>query len=160
MKAAMKVMLTLILSLCLVGCGASDAQEQKDFGFFYQDTYIQMNAEAAAVIGELGTPQGYTEEPSCAFEGMDKTYDYGSFCLTTYPADGVDYFYSLWFTDETVQTEEGIHIGSTREEVEQLLGADWPEGETVWRLTAAHSELLISLEGDQVSSIQYRAMVL
>lgn len=45
-----------------------------DFVFTYKGIGIEMNAHADGILEALGEPKRYTEENSCAFEGMDKTY--------------------------------------------------------------------------------------
>ena len=76
--------------------GDSDA-----YHFTYNGTDIAMHAEATDIIAALGEPKTYTEEASCAFTGLDKTYFYGSFYVQTYPVGDKDYIYSVWFADDT-----------------------------------------------------------
>ena len=151
----------LILLLCLAGCGTSDpADKEGGFNFTYNGCQIAMNAEATDVIAALGEPEGYTEEASCAFEGMDKTYNYGSFYLTTYPMEGKDYVYGIWFSDDSVSTKEGIRIGDTQAEVEAVYGADSSNGTNTYALTRTKGEtqLTIILADGVVRSIQYAAI--
>jgi hypothetical protein len=78
---------------------------------------IAPHGEAIPVIEGLGQPAGYFEAPSCAYQGIDKTYTYAAFELITYPLGGKDFIQDIYFLDGTVYTEEGIHIGSTKAEV-------------------------------------------
>ena len=96
MKRISVFLLAAIMLLSLVGCGSTDIDPQEEnFSFTYNGTKITLGAEAAPIIDALGEPRSYTEEPSCAFEGMDKTYYYGSFYLSTSPLNGKDFVYSL-----------------------------------------------------------------
>ena len=82
MKRISLFLLAAIMLLSLVGCGSTDIDPQEEnFSFTYNGIKITLGAEAAPIIDALGEPRSYTEEPSCAFEGMDKTYYYGSFYL-------------------------------------------------------------------------------
>ena len=79
---------------------------------------LSINAEMAP----LGEPDFYFESESCAFQGLDKVYTYGSVEITTYPEDDVDYILTIALLDDTVTTPEGIYIGSTQEQVIEAYG--------------------------------------
>lgn len=132
---------------------------QQGYSFTYNGVEIEMNAPAADIIAALGEPKSYTEEASCAFIGMDKTYFYGSFYLQTYPMEDVDYIYCVWLVDDSVTTAEGIYIGATQAQVEQAYGAEAYNGSNAYILTTEHSRLTVILENGVVSSIQYDAII-
>ncbi len=156
MKYLTTFILVLSLILCLPGCAAAQPEAAGGgFVFTHAGVHISMKAEAAPILDALGEPKGYTEEASCAFDGLDKTYFYGSFYLSTYPMDGKDYIYSLWFTDNSVATAEGISIGSVRAEVERAYGAEAFNGSNAYQMTRGESKLTIVLTDGAVSSIQY-----
>ena len=156
MKRISLFLLAAIMLLSLVGCGSTDIDPQEEnFAFTYNGTKITLGAEAAPIIDALGEPRSYTEEPSCAFEGMDKTYYYGSFYLSTYPMDGKDYVYNLWFADDGVSTDEGIRIGSTQSQVEDAYGKECFNGTNTFVLTNGQSRLVILIEDGKISSIRY-----
>ena len=160
MKRISLFLLAAIMLLSLVGCGSTDIDPQEEnFSFTYNDTQITLGAEATPIINALGEPRSYTEEPSCAFDGMDKTYFYGSFYLSTYPMDGKDYVYSIWFADDTVATEDGIRIGSAKAQVEAICGADCFNGINAYTKVLSSSRLIILMDGGTVSSIQYEMIV-
>lgn len=160
MKRISVFLLAAIMLLSLVGCGSTDIDPQEEnFAFTYNGTKITLGAEAAPIIDALGEPRSYTEEPSCAFEGMDKTYYYGSFYLSTYPMDGKDYVYNLWFADDGVSTDEGIRIGSTQSQVEDAYGKDCFNGTTSFVLTKGQSRLVILIEEKTVSSVRYEVIL-
>lgn len=156
MKKALCLLLAL-MALCFAGCG-SEEPEAKAFCFSYQDTEIAMKAPAEPVTAALGEPRSYTETASCAFEGLDKTYFYGSFYMTTYPENGNDFVYRVWFADDSAATDEGIHIGSTRAEVEAAYGAENFNSANACVLIRGESKLIIALDGDAVRSVQYEAI--
>lgn len=156
MKRIRLFLLAAVMLLSFVGCGADhpDAQEG-NFSFSYNGTAITLGAEAAPILDALGEPRSYTEEPSCAFDGMDKTYFYGSFYLSTYPMDGGDHIYRIWFVDDSVETEEGIRIGSAREQVEAVYGTGSIGQDNTCIQDRGDSRLTILLTEGVVSSIQY-----
>ena len=155
-----KVVIILLALLCLTGCAAPEVPTgEENFTFIYQGVAISPHGDAAPVIEALGEPKSYTEESSCAFEGLDKTYYYGPFYLATYPMDGKDYVYTLWFADDTVATEEGIRIGSNQADVESVYGADSFNGTNAYVLIKGNSKLMILITEGEVSAIRYEGMI-
>ena len=156
----MKQMLILLLvMLCLTGCAAPDAPiEQEMYTFVYNGVAISPHTDATPVVEALGEPKSYTEEASCAFEGLDKTYYYGSFYLATYPMDGKDYIYTIWFADDTVTTAEGIRIGSTQAQVEEVYGADAFNGTNAFEMTKGNSRLTVLITDGVVSGVRYEGI--
>ena len=132
--------------------------EGEAYTFTYGGTKIAMNAEAAPILEALGEPKSYTEEESCAFEGLDKTYYFGSFYLQTYPEADTDYIYCLWLVDDSVETEEGIYIGATQAQVEAAYGAEWFNGKNAYVVKTGDCTLTIILDSGVVNSIQYTAV--
>lgn len=127
--------------------------------FTFNGTKIAMNAPAADIIAALGEPKNYTEETSCAFEGLDKTYFFGSFYLQTYPVDGEDFIYSLWLVDDSVTTEEGLYIGATEAEVLSIYGTDARGEGNAYFIEKGDCRVTIILEEGVVTSIQYDAIL-
>ena len=127
--------------------------------FVYNGVDIPMNAPAADIIAALGEPKSYTEETSCAFVGLDKTYYYGSFYLQTYPEGDKDFVYCLWIVDDSVSTPEGLHIGASASHVESALGAAAFNSTNAYTVTKGEGRLTVILDNGAVSSIQYDAVV-
>ena len=133
-------------------------QEQVPHLFHYNDLEIAINADAGPVLEALGEPKSYTEQTSCAFEGLDKTYFYGGFYLQTYPADNKDYVYCLWFADDSIATDEGIRIGSSQADVEKAYGADAYQDNGSFVSQKGDTLLTVILKDGVVSSVQYQLM--
>lgn len=113
--------LLLILGVLLAGCSV----DMEELVFLHNGQRICMNVPAASVLETLGEPKGVTESASCAFSGVDKTYNYGSFCVTTYPSPEGELMGRLWFLDDTVATAEGVKIGDSREAAQASYGAGY-----------------------------------
>ncbi len=174
MKKIFALILALTMALSMAACGGSPAEttapisggamapvtpDANSWKYTVQGVDILMHAEAAPILEALGEPVSYTEEASCAFTGLDKTYYYGGFYLQTYPLGDADYIYSAWLVDDSSTTPEGIYIGASQADVEAAYGADGFNGDNAYILTGTTSTLTIILDGGVVSSIQYDAVV-
>lgn len=127
--------------------------------FVYKGIEIAMDVPAQPILDQLGDPKSCTEEASCAFEGVDKTYFYGSFYLQTYPAQDGDRIQSLWIVDDTVTTPEGVYIGMNTDGVKAAYGEEVFTDNGSCVVADGYISLTILFENDAVSSIQYIAKV-
>lgn len=170
----MKKLFCLLLCLAVVftfaACGSKEPVKtetqnggnnkvEATHSFTYDGTKVEMGVEANDVLEKLGEPKSVTEEASCAFDGLDKTYSYGSFYVTTYPNGQKENFYSAWFVDDSVATDEGIYIGSSKTDVENAYGKDAFDGINSFSVTKGKSKLTIIIEDDFVTDITYDAII-
>lgn len=125
------------------------------FSFTVNGTEVAINENMAEALAALGEPQSYFEAESCAFEGLDKTYTYAGFVITTYPDGEQDFINSIRLTDDSTATREGVYIGCTADQVRAAYGdaEDGPVGALSY--TKGDAALNFILEGDVVISIEY-----
>ena len=145
------------------GGASSDAQtggsEAPDAYFFTAgDVEIYMSAEGEGIVSALGEPLEYFEDESCAGLGIEKTYIYSGFELMTYQdaEDGKDKVYSIYFTDDTVETTEGICIGDSVERLQEK----YPDAEeNVGQYTAklGNCSIYFIIKDGAVMSVEYVA---
>jgi hypothetical protein len=158
-----KILIGIIVVLLLAGCSGGEQVQSKPqdqgYVFNYNGIPIVVNTDVEPVLKELGEPLDYFEAESCAFQGLDKTYYYSGFELTTYPKDNTDYISSVYFMDDSVSTAEGIYIGSSVDDVLEAYGEDYTGGENAYIYTKGDSSLIIITENDEVISITYQALV-
>jgi len=164
MKKYTVLLCVLCLVLSLAGCKDSSKGAQtgeKTFVFTYQDTEISINAEAGPIVEALGEPDDLTEYPSCAFEGVEKTYFYKDFYFTTYQEGDKEVIWQLWFSSDQAATAEGLRIGDPMSKAEKIYGLN-DQDENVenicggaYIVTRGDTDMTIIATGKQVGSIQY-----
>lgn len=139
---------------------AETAAEVKHSGFLFQSGGVTMgmNENVAPILSGLGDYINYAESPSCAFKGLDKIYSYNGFDLYTYPKDGVDYVNSIYFLDASVSTPEGIHIGSSVDEMLAAYGDDYAEEYGVYTYANEKSTLSFIVTDGVIESVEYVAI--
>lgn len=115
---------------------------------------VSINQDMAEVLAALGEPQSYFEAASCAFEGLDKTYTYSGFSITTRPDGESDFVNSILLLDDSVTTREGVYIGCSADDVTAAYGQGAAD-EGVISFTGNCSVLNFVLRDDSVVSIEY-----
>ncbi len=188
MKRLFALLLVLVLSFTLIACGGDDpADTEKDDGketenagnnggkdtegegnegeqedkyvFVSGDVTVIMNASAESILSALGEPNSTYESPSCAFQGNDYYYDYGSFELSAYDEGEGKFIYSVFFKDDLIETPEGLCIGDSAADVEALYGAEGKLDSGNYSYTDGNCNLMIFITDGAVSSIEYTAVV-
>ena len=173
MKKLITVILALILVLSLAACGdgggstpannssggnttpsGNDKNNAEDYYFQKGDLKIHMKDPAAPILEKLGEAKSSYEAPSCAFDGMDVIYSYPGFDLMTFVNNGEGIISGVVLRDDTVETVEGIYIGSDKAAVEKAYGK-LEDGANNMKLVKGSCELLIIFTDGVVSSIQY-----
>lgn len=135
--------------------GSSAPEKEAVFSFAAGGAEITINENMAGVLAALGDPQSYFEAESCAFEGLDKTYTYAGFVITTYPDGERDFINSIRLTDDSTTTREGAYIGCTASQIREIYG-DAGDGLTsALSYTNGDTTLNFILDGDTVISIEY-----
>ena len=91
----------------------------------------EISGEAIMALGEDCTQYvrqypclSLSEGISCMGDGYDRTYDYGDYIVYTFAdrAKTGDYVQEIDLVTDAYSTNAGIHVGSTREEVEAAYG--------------------------------------
>ena len=127
------------------------------FEAYGQDIYVC--AEAAPVLSGLPEPRDIFESPSCAFEGMDITYFYPGFELTTYPENGREHVLSVVFTDDGVTTPEGVYLGGALADMEKAYGGGYERSGGQYTYTRGAGSLIFTIEDDIIAGIMYTMII-
>lgn len=134
--------------------GTSPSLHPTAYVFEIQDASISIDQNMADVLDALGEANSYFEAASCAFEGLDKTYTYSGFVITTRPEGDEDLVNSILLTDDSVTTAEGIYIGSPQADVLETYGDSSAENNVI-QYTLGNTTLNFILEDGVVLSIEY-----
>ena len=162
----------LVMMLTFVGCKTSEGGSGKNetattttiakvkagYVMTVKGTEVAVNALMAPIVEALGEPDKYFESESCAFQGLDKVYTYGSVVITTYPEDGTDYVYSIELKDDTVTTKEGSYIGASKEDITKTYGTATKETDVALVYEKGSCQLAFIFDGDSVKNITYTAI--
>jgi len=189
MMKAKKFMMTVILAgavMGLVACNNSGKEEQatkpigdpittqtvpnsnennvtdKD-GFFFDanGVTITTDQDLDAILSGIGESKSKFSAPSCAGEGTDYIYDYGSFQIETYPSeDGKNLIGLIELKDDMVSTKEGIDLSMTKEDVIKAYGNDYEETPNGITYSKGGTKLSFLFEDDKMISIQYVSAVI
>ena len=116
---------------------------------------IRPGQDMAKVLAALGEPQSYFEAASCAFDGLDKTYTYAGFVVTTYPDGEQDFVNSVRLTDDSVTTPEGVYVGAGLAAITAAYGEPAEQTETLLRYTGGNTALTFTMENGKAVSIEY-----
>ncbi len=136
-------------------------EEKSKYYFEHNGLGIYMNADAKPVLDALGEPQNYFESPSCAFQGMDRTYSYNGFDLYTYTDadDENEFIFTVVFMNDGVATKEGITLGNKLEEVISKYGDNFTKEGEKYTYTDSNTNLSFVLENGEVVEVSYNLIV-
>ncbi len=147
------IVLTLIIVL-ITGCGKDkETNENKVYSFTYNNMNFVLGQEFDK--SKYGKEVSYSEVPSCAGLGVDKTYTYEHYEVTTTPSDDKDIIYNIYLTDDVVKTNEGIKIGDSLEDLTNTYGNNYEKRDNAYTYTLDKTHLEFIVEGDIVSGITY-----
>lgn len=175
-KRFLTIVAALTIASCsLAGCGSEDnkstttapsnnssvSHEAKGYIFEVNGVKVGMDMEADPIIKALGEPTNYFEAASCAFEGLDKMYGYGSYEVDTYELDKKDYISGVIFKDDMVSTKEGISIGNTKDDMIKAYGEGFKEeqGMLVYEKEGTKIKFVLD-ENNEITSITYSSTIL
>lgn len=138
-----------------------EADGNADYYFVANGVTIQVDADMDELLAELGESKSVFEAPSCAGEGVSYLYNYTSFEIETYPAEGgknlIGY---IIFKDDMVATTEGVDLSMSKEDVLRVYGEDYVEDGNKLTYEKGGTKLNFIFEGDDIASIEYVSAVI
>lgn len=128
------------------------------------DVYSFLLGDAELVPGTAFDPSvlpeaaSVSQVPSCAIEGTDNVYNYGTVEVTAFADGNGETIYSVYVLDANTPTPEGLHLGDNKSTVESIYGTEYTENGTELTYQRGNTLLVLILENNCVASIEYRAV--
>lgn len=132
--------------------------ENYGYVFLYKTMEIAVDMPATPILEALGKEQSVFEAESCVTGDIIRTYSYGSFELDTYELEGEEYISCICFRDDTVMTQEGVHLFMTREQVISVYGTEYEEKAGTISYSMDQMKLKFILKDMEIISIEYCSM--
>jgi len=136
-----------------MGCEKQELSDESSFVF--QNNNVDIVLGSVFSRDKYGVENEYSEVASCAFNGLDKTYRYLHYEITTYPIDNQDTIASIYFLDDAVTTKEGVKITDTLDKVVEVYGEDYTKDQDKYTYKKGKTELCFIISNDVVTSIEY-----
>ncbi len=172
-KKILKIICFCVICISLLaGCGAEGAEnqlksseeveEESSGGYIFESNgvEIKVDEEVSGIVEQLGEPEKYYEEPSCAAQGIAKIYTYPGFRMETYPDGDKDLVACVILKDDSVATPEGVDLSMGKDDIVAVYGSDYAESENSMVYEKRGTKLSFILDGDDIVSIEYDSPVL
>ncbi len=181
MKKSMAMLLTLAVLVCLAACETEPAQTSQpteaaqvttqattapqdtepavEEVFSFPVGNVELVPGAAFNAAVLPEPVSIYQVPSCAFEGTDNVYDYGTAEVTVFDDGKQPIIYSIYLVGANTTTPEGLYLGDPAAQVDKLYGAERTENGTELVYQKGETLLIIILDNGTVASIEYRSAI-
>ena len=139
----------------------TDTQGEEGYTVEYQGVNVTPGTEFDE--NAISEEYDYFEIQSCAFDGNDKVYTYSGVEIDVAEIDGVDRVYYVYFQDNEeveLETEEGIKISDTVDDMLEAYGDDYENPvENSYVYTKGDVNLTFIVENDVITSIEYTLIV-
>ena len=107
----------------------------------------------------FGQEQSYSEVPSCAGQGTDRVYNYGSYEITAYQDGDEEKIFSVYFIDDKITTTEGVKISDESSVMFEKYGDKYEQIGNQYTYTSGNVELSFIIENSFITSITYTLVV-
>ena len=134
---------------------------EQDLVFMVNGRSFALNSDVQVLLRELGPEYRLTEAPSCVYDGTDKSFEYASISLYTYPLGGTDLIDEIILTGPEFQTPKGLRVGNTLQQAVESYGANYRnDGGIIYYcldpdVGVRSPCLYLVMEGDAITSISF-----
>lgn len=160
-KDLRKVMTGFIVMILAVWAISVTAEANTaGYKFTYKKVTVSMHSKAKKLIKKAGKAEKIKVKKSCAYKGKDRTYKYESFILYTYSnsEEGEEYVNGITFLDDTMETPEGIKVGSSLSDVIEAYGKT-EDKFGIYTYEKGLSRIQVEIEDDMVVNLRYVALL-
>lgn len=139
-KLSVLLMIAAMSLMMLTGCGDKKEAGGNMFALTLNGTTVEGNKEVTPYLEKLGDNYEFSESISCAYDGMDKIYQYEHFNIYTYPEGDKDYVLEVELLDDTYATDKGVKIGMTKDDIVKAYGDNWFGDDTMMTYNKTNNE--------------------
>ena len=159
MKTFAAILAVMMLMTSLIACGGGEPEATQETQRV-TEWALHVNGKELFVgmdmPGDLGEPTAYFEAASCAIQGLDKDYTYGSILVKTEDDGKSERIVGLTILDDGAATSMGVTIGDGRDKVVGAHGTPKSESDTALIYSAGEGVIAKFLLRDgTVTSISY-----
>ena len=161
MKKWIAFLLAISCLICVYGCEQdqkNDGNDPPPYEFVNEGVTVTPGADAKPVLEALAVKKlQESAKGSClgGVDGEDVRYVYSGFCIETFRTSTEEEIRWVVFTDDSVETQRGIRVGSTADEVKAAYGSNNSETESLLRYQGGGTELRFTLRDGVVIGIEY-----
>lgn len=168
MKKLLAILLAAVMLLALAACqndtpDTPDAPKEPDGksnvaegAYSFTLSGVELTPGKAFDAAALPGAYSVTQVPSCANQGTDNLYNYGTVEVTAFNDGTGEVIYSIYIFDPNTPTPEGLYLGDGLEQVETIYGTDYTAEGPQLTFQKGETLLILLMENDQVISIDYR----
>lgn len=131
-------------------------QTEAEEGFCFTFAGVELIPGQPFDAAALPEPESVYQVPSCAIEGTDNVYNYGTVEVTAFNDGTGEVIYSVYIVDANTPTDEGLYIGDLVEHVTAAYGEDCVRENGQITYQKGDTLLVIILDGEYVLSIDFR----
>lgn len=125
-------------------------------GFVFTFEGVELTPGQAFDAAALPEANSVYQVPSCAIEGTDNVYNYGTIEVTAFDDGNGEVIYSVYIMDANTPTNEGLYIGDTLDHIVAAYGEDYTQEGNQITYQKGDTLLIIILGGEYVQSIDFR----
>ncbi|PKM90716.1 MAG: hypothetical protein CVU85_00145 [Firmicutes bacterium HGW-Firmicutes-10] len=149
-----RILIAFMIMVMIAGC-TQNPEPTQNYTFQIKGLEITMGETAIDFLVKTGNPLNQYSAPSCAFDGDDTVYDFGSYQITTYVKNGKEIFTGVYLLDDSVSTKEGVKIGSPLSKMLSTYGDDYQENYGAYTYSLGLTDLSFVVINDVITSISY-----
>lgn len=152
----------IIVFICLLGLCGCNKDEQTYVNNDFPKEYSLMYDNLVIYPGDIfdkemfGEPLEYSEIPSCAFDGLNKTFRFEHYEITTHEDGNKDIIESIYFLDLFIKTSEGVGIGDSLSDMIDKYGDSYVVNGIEYIYEIDGVSLIFLVENNIITSVEYK----